>query len=202
VLLAAPAVTTGRLLGGLVPTSRDLTGLPHASVAVVTVVVRGLAERGSGVLVPPGELPTVKALTYSGTKWAWVAESAAQAWGSGVEVVRLSVGRHREAAVLQTDDPTLLRRSLAEAGRIPGWERAELITGSVTRWGGALPQYRVGHRDLVARVRQSLAAVPGLAVAGAAYDGIGIAACLGSAAAAVDKITGDLGQAGHGRIEA
>ena len=202
VLLAAPAVATGRLLGGLAPIGRDLAELPYASVGVVTVVVRGLAERGSGVLVAPGELPTVKALTYSATKWAWVAECAAQAWGSGVEVVRLSVGRHREGAVLQVDDATLLRRTLAEAGRIPGWERAELITGSVARWGGGLPQYRVGHQDLVARVRQSLVAVPGLAVAGAAYDGVGIAACLGSAGAAADKIIRDLGQTGHGRIEA
>ncbi len=104
--------------------------------------------------------------------------------------------------MLQADDATLLQRTFAEAGRIPGWERAELITGCVSRWGGGLPQYRVGHLDLVARIRQSLAAVPGVAVAGAAYDGIGIAACLGSAAAAVDKIIGDLGQAGHGRIEA
>jgi oxygen-dependent protoporphyrinogen oxidase len=202
VLLASPALATGRLLAGVAGVAEELAQVPYASVAIVSVVVRGLAERGSGVLVPPGELPTVKALTYSGTKWAWVAERATQQWGSGVEVVRLSVGRNREAAVLQTDDATLLRRTFAEAGRIPGWERAELITGSVSRWGGGLPQYRVGHQDLVARIRQSLAAVPGLAVAGAAYDGIGIAACLGSAAAAVEKITGDLGQTAHGRIEA
>jgi oxygen-dependent protoporphyrinogen oxidase len=42
--------------------------------------------------------------------------------------------------------------------------------------------------------------VPGLAVAGAALDGVGIAACLGSAYAAVSKITADLG-GGSGRIE-
>ncbi|HEV2893876.1 MAG TPA: protoporphyrinogen oxidase [Actinomycetota bacterium] len=202
VLLAAPAGATGRLLAGVASTGRDLAEVPYASVAIVTVVVRGLAERGSGVLVPPGELPTVKAVTYSGTKWAWVAERAAPVWGTGVEVVRLSVGRHGDAAVLQVDDTTLLRRTFAEAGRIPGWARAELVTGAVSRWGGGLPQYRVGHPNLVSRVRQNLRAVPGLAVAGAAYDGIGIAACIGSAAAAVDKITRDLGQSGRGRIEA
>jgi oxygen-dependent protoporphyrinogen oxidase len=202
VLLATPATATGRLLAGVAPIGRDLAEVPYASVAVVTVVVRGLAERGSGVLVPPGELPTVKALTYSGAKWAWVAERAASVWGSRVEVVRLSVGRHGDTAVLQVDDATLLRRTFAEAGQIPGWEGAELVTGAVTRWGGGLAQYRVGHRDLVSRVRQDLQSVPGLAVAGAAYDGVGIAACLGSANAAVDKITRDLGQCGRGRIEA
>ena len=202
VLLAAPAPSAGRLMAGLASVGRDLAEVPYASMAVVTLVVRGLAEHGSGVLVPPGELPTVKALTYSGTKWAWVADQAAQVWGRwGRRWSGLSVGRHGEAAALQLDDDALLRRTFAEAGRIPGWERAELVTGAVTRWGGGLPQYRVGHRGLVSRVRQSLQSVPGLAVAGAAYDGVGIAACLGSADAAVDKITRDLGQAGRGRIE-
>jgi protoporphyrinogen/coproporphyrinogen III oxidase len=202
VLLAAPGGTTGRLLADLDLTGRQLAEVPYASVAIVTVVVRGLDQRGSGVLVPPGELPTIKALTYSGTKWEWVAERAAAVWGSGVEVVRLSVGRQGEAAVLQVDDATLLRRTFAEAGRIPGWAQAELVTGAVSRWGGGLPQYRVGHHSMVSRIRQSLTSVPGLAVAGAAFDGVGIAACLGSAYLAVDKITRDLGQGARGRIGA
>jgi oxygen-dependent protoporphyrinogen oxidase len=201
VLLAAPAPSAGRLMAGLASVGRDLAEVPYASMAVVTLVVRGLGEHGSGVLVPPGELPTIKALTYSGAKWAWVADHAAQAWGPEVDVVRASVGRHGEAAALQLDDDALLRRTFAEASQVPGWERAELVTGAVTRWGGGLPQYRVGHRGLVSRVRQSLQSVPGLAVAGAAYDGVGIAACLSSADAAVDKITRDLGHAGRGRIE-
>ena len=85
---------------------------------------------------------------------------------------------------------------------IPGWERAALVTGAVSRWGGSLPQYAVGHPDLVRRLRSSIDAVPGLAVAGAAYDGVGIAACLGSATAAADKITADLGTGSRGRIGA
>ena len=46
----------------------------------------------------------------------------------------------------------------------------------------------------------SLAEVPGVAVAGAALDGVGIAACLCSADAAADKITADLGFGGRERI--
>jgi len=201
VLLTVPAGPAGRLLTDLAGTAPELAAVPYASVAVVTLVVRGLGERGSGVLVPPAELPTIKALTYSGTKWAWVAEAAAAGWGGDVEVVRASLGRTGDATVLQLDDAALLARTFAEARTVPGWARAELVTGAVTRWGGALPQYRVGHRDLVARLRSDLAAVPGLAVAGAALDGVGVAACLGSAYAAVAKITADLG-GGSGRIEA
>ena len=200
VLLAVPGRPAGRLLADLTATATELGEIPYASVAVVTLVVRGLGERGSGLLVPPAERPTIKALTYSGTKWAWVAEAAAATWGADVEVVRASLGRAGDAAVLQADDSALLRRTFAEARTIPGWDHAELVGGAVTRWGGALPQYRVGHRDLVTRLRGDLAGVSGLAVAGAALDGVGIAACLGSAYAAVAKITADLG-GGGGRID-
>ena len=200
VLLAVPAGPAGRLLADLAGTATDVAGVPYASVAVVTLVVRGLGEHGSGILAPPGERPTIKALTYSGAKWAWVAAAAAATWGGEAEVVRASLGRAGDAAALQLDDRALLARTFAEARTVPGWDDAELVTGAVTRWGGALPQYRVGHRDLVARLRNDLVAVPGLAVAGAALDGVGIAACLGSAYAAVAKITADLG-GGNGRIE-
>ncbi len=71
----------------------------------------------------------------------------------------------------------------------------ELLQARLTRWGGALPQYRVGHRELVASLRADLGEVPGLALAGAALDGVGIAACVGSAGTAATKIIGDLGLA-------
>ena len=47
----------------------DLAEVPYASVAVITMLVSGVAPTDSGLLVPPGELPTVKALTYSSAKW-------------------------------------------------------------------------------------------------------------------------------------
>jgi oxygen-dependent protoporphyrinogen oxidase len=191
VLLAAPARASGRLLTGLVPAAVQFSQLPYASVAVLTLIVRGLEVEGSGLLVPRGALPTIKALTYSSVKWAWVADRAA-GWGPDASVVRASIGRIGQAAALQLDDRALLDRTFAEARSIPGWVRAELITGAVSRWGGALPQYLVGHRDRITRLRGELTGLPGLAAAGAALDGVGIAACLGSAATAVDKITGDL----------
>ena len=192
VVLAAPAGPTGRLLSGLSAVADELAAVPYASVAVLTLVVGDTELDGSGLLVPPGELPTVKALTYSSRKWDGVARQAAAAWGPGVEVVRASVGRRGEEHLLQLDDRALLARTLAEARGLPGWRGARLIDGQVTRWGGALPQYLVGHRTLVARLRSSLADLPGLAVCGAALDGVGVAACLASATAAAAKVSGDL----------
>lgn len=181
VVLATPAAPTGRLLGPLSDVAADFGAIPYASMAVVTMVVRQVPGDESGVLIPPGELPTIKALTYSSRKWHWVSELATGTWGAGAAVVRASVGRFGESALLQLSDAALLRRTFAEATTIPGWADAELVGGAVSRWGGALPQYLVGHDDLVTRLRESLSAHPGLAVVGAATDGVGIAACLGSA---------------------
>jgi oxygen-dependent protoporphyrinogen oxidase len=72
---------------------------------------------------------------------------------------------------------------------------AEPVDALVTRWGGGLPQYAVGHVEKIARIRAAVAAVPGLAVCGAAFDGVGIPACIASARAAVAR----LGEWTHGR---
>jgi protoporphyrinogen/coproporphyrinogen III oxidase len=59
----------------------------------------------------------------------------------------------------------------------------------VQRWGGALPQYAPGHLDRVARARAALhAAHPTLALAGAAYDGVGIPVCVKSGETAADDV--------------
>ena len=62
----------------------------------------------------------------------------------------------------------------------------------MTRWGGGLPQYNVGHVDRVARIRAAVEGQPGLAVAGAAYDGVGIPACVATARAAVTRVLAGL----------
>ena len=115
VLLTAPATATGRLLSGLVDSAQEFARLPYASVAVITLVVRGLRSDASGLLVPPSELPTIKAMTYSSNKWPWVASQARRVWGSGVDVVRVSIGRHGDPTSLQFSDRDLIDRTFGEA---------------------------------------------------------------------------------------
>jgi len=205
VVLAAPARASARLGESAVPELAEWAELPCASVAVVTLVVRDARTEGSGLLVPPGALPTIKAFTHSSAKWAWVAEAALGRWGRGVAVIRASVGRLGEEELLQVPDEALVQRTFAEAQDLPGWTRAHLITGHVTRWGGGLPQYLVGHRERVAALKAALARTPGIAVCGAALDGVGIAACIASATAAADKVEEDLagapGRATNGKDE-
>jgi oxygen-dependent protoporphyrinogen oxidase len=176
VVLATPAAPTARLLADLAPrAATELAAVEYASMAIITLAVAELEVAGSsGFLVPAVDGRQIKAATYSFSKWAWVGAAP------GVRILRASVGRHREEAVLQASDDDLVARVVADLELATG-QRIVPVDAHVQRWGGALPQYAVGHLDRVARVRSAIAGVPGLAVCGAAYDGVGIPAVIGSA---------------------
>jgi oxygen-dependent protoporphyrinogen oxidase len=192
VVLATPAPATARLLDRVAPqAAADLRDIEVASVAVVTlaVPVASIAAElpGSGCLVPPVEGRAVKAATWSSRKWGWVAEAA----GPGTAVLRCSFGRHRESALLQRDDAELVRLAVDELGDAVG-VRGQVSDALVTRWGGGLPQYAVGHVARVERVRRAVADVRGLEVCGAPYEGIGIAACIADGQRAADRMLAGL----------
>lgn len=189
VVLATPAAPTGRLLREVAPVAAaELAAMEAASVVVVTFAFRESSAPeiattdSSGFLVPPVDGRRVKASTFSFAKWGWVRTA-----GDGLLFLRTSLGRHREEVALQASDEELVAWSLADLREAVGL-RAEPVDVHVQRWGGGLPQYAVGHLDRVARVRASVGAVPGLAVCGAAYDGVGIPAVIGSARRAVAEV--------------
>jgi oxygen-dependent protoporphyrinogen oxidase len=180
VIVATPAAKAARLLRDVSPAAAtELAGIDSASMAIATLAYRGVnLPAGSGLLVGAREGLQVKAVTVSSQKWPLTDD--------GLVLLRASVGRAGDAVVLQRDDDELIalvRHDLRELLAID----AEPIDQRVTRWGGGLPQYEVGHVERVARVRAAVAVVPGLAVCGAAFDGVGIPACIasGRAAAAV-----------------
>jgi protoporphyrinogen/coproporphyrinogen III oxidase len=186
VVLATPARATARLLADVVPgAALELARIEYASMAVVTMAFRTRdfpATQGSGFLVPPVDGRAVKAATYSFSKWDWVREA-----GDDVLVMRCSIGRHREEQALQRTDEELVQLALEELADAIGLA-VRPVDQHVQRWGGALPQYAVGHLDRVRNIRASVAAMPGLAVCGAAYEGLGIPACIASAQAAATQI--------------
>ncbi len=194
VVLAVPAPPAARLLGSVAPAaSAELAGIAYASVALVHLAVPAAVGAGlagsSGVLVPPVEGLTVKAATWSSLKWDWVREGAPDTL-----VLRASVGRAGDEADVARPDGELVDTVLADLSRLTGagFDRAALVDARVTRWGGGLPQYPVGHAARVRRIRSALAAYPTLAVCGAAYDGVGIPACIASGRAAASALVLDL----------
>ncbi len=200
VVLATPARPTGRLLSDVVPDAAlELARIEYASMAVITLAFRARefpATEGSGFLVPPVEGRSVKAATYSFAKWDWVREAGRDAEGGDVLLMRTSIGRHREESVLQVDDDELVELALHDLADAIGLS-VRPVDSHVQRWGGGLPQYAVGHLERVRNIRAAVAGVPGLAVCGAAYDGLGIPACIASAELAATQVLDALPQLGE-----
>ncbi|MEE4542527.1 protoporphyrinogen oxidase [Streptomyces sp. V4-01] len=191
VVLALPAPAASRLLAGESPAAAaELGAVEYAGMALVTLAFRRRDLHqlpvSSGFLVPPVDGRTIKASTFSSHKWGWLGAA-----GGDTFLLRTSVGRHGGEADLAWDDTDLVRLSREDLGEAVGL-RAAPVAARVTRWDAGLPQYAVGHVGKVARVREQVAKLPGLAVCGAVYDGVGIPACVGSGRRAAGEVLATL----------
>ena len=190
VVVAVPATKAARLLRTVAPAAAgELGGIEYASMVIATFAFRGVdLPEGSGLLVSAREGLAVKGVTISSHKWPLQT--------GGLGVLRASIGRAGEAHELQREDEDLLALARRDLRSLLGLT-AEPVDALLTRWGGGLPQYAVGHVERVARIRAAVEAVPGLAVCGAAYDGVGIPACIGSAQRAAAHVADALIQRGQ-----
>jgi oxygen-dependent protoporphyrinogen oxidase len=189
VIVATPAAPAARLIADVAPAAAmELSEIETASVALVTLAFRAADVQvplaGSGLLVPPVEGRMVKAVTYLDRKWGWLAEAAER---EGLRLLRLSLGRHGEPEVLQRSDEELVALARLDLALMLGIRGIPVDT-RVVRWGGALPQYAVGHRRRVERIGMGLRDTPTLAVCGASYEGVGVAACVGTAYEAASRV--------------
>jgi protoporphyrinogen/coproporphyrinogen III oxidase len=198
VILALPARPASRLVSqvpGAAPAAAALAEIEYASMAIITLAypVTAFPEdlTASGYLVPAVDRRPVKAVTFSTVKWPHLTHRADR----GLHVVRCSVGRIGEVAVLQRDDDELAELAAADLAAATG-VTGKPVAVRVSRWGGGLPQYTVGHLDRIRRIREGIAGLRGLAICGAAFDGIGIPACIASAQLAAGQVIGYLETSG------
>lgn len=193
VVLAVPAFVASRLLEADLPDAAKLLGgLNYASVALVTMAYPEASVmarlRGGGFLVPAAEGRMTTACTYTSLKWAQVS------WRDHV-IFRASVGRWGDSRHEGLDDTELvsvvhgeLTEALALRGRPVSWR--------VSRWPRSFPQYEVGHLGRVARLDGEVARLRTVALAGAAYRGIGIPACIASGQRAAATVLDALARSG------
>jgi oxygen-dependent protoporphyrinogen oxidase len=178
VVLAVPADAAARLLAGIDPDAADMVdAVEYASVVLVTLAVAAGGIRrsldASGFLVPRGEGLLLTACSWASAKWAHLGGAD----GDPV-LLRASAGRAGDPTALDLDDADLVARLLADLEKTMGLT-AEPVEVRVTRWPHSFPQYAVRHLDRVAAIESALASrARGLAVAGAAYRGLGVPACI------------------------
>jgi oxygen-dependent protoporphyrinogen oxidase len=184
VVVAAPAPVAARLLDGLDGRlAADLAGIDYAGSAIVSLGFRRDAVAhpldAAGLVVPRRAGRRILAVSFSSAKFPGRAPE-------GHVLLRVFVGGALDPAVLDLDDAGLEALACAEAGVILGIEGRPVVA-RVDRWHGAMPQYHVGHLDRVARIDAVVATHPGLALAGAAYTGVGIPQVIASGQAAARR---------------
>jgi protoporphyrinogen/coproporphyrinogen III oxidase len=192
VVLATPApVTAGLLREHDEEAAGLLDAIDYASVVLVTfrVATEDVPPlEGTGFLVPRRGRSgrgrdgwAVTASTYLDRKWPHLARD-------GEVLIRASLGRAGDTRPASWDDEEVRDRAWEEIGLLAGI-RGEPTDAVVTRFPRALPQYRVHHLLRTAGVEAAAARLGGLAVAGAAYRGVGIPACVASGRAAAVALT-------------
>jgi oxygen-dependent protoporphyrinogen oxidase len=185
VVLATPAYVTGALVADLDPQLAEAhAAIPYASTAIVTLAYPSADLSrpldGYGYVVPRVEGSDVLACTWTSSKWPGRAPEAHA-------LVRVYMGRFGRRDVTVDSDAELVaaaRREIA-ATLAP---TAGPVLARVHRWPRGMPQYVMGSLERLALIERRVAEHPGLALAGAAYRGVGIPDCIASGEQAAETV--------------
>ncbi len=180
VILASPAWAAAAMLAGLDPElSQELAGIPYSSSITINLLYDedqlGDLPEGFGFLVPASEGRAMLACTFVHRKFLGRTPT-------GKVVLRAFLGGMKNESLMAESDEALIAAVRRELTQILGEEivprDARPEHTKVTRWRRAMAQYAVGHQDRIARIEERVAELPGLKLAGNAYDGIGISDCI------------------------
>lgn len=193
VVLAVPGFVTAELLSELDPNLAEVhSEIPYASSAVVTLAYPreavGNPLVGYGYVVPRAEGSDVLACTWTSSKWDGRAPE-------GFVLLRVFAGRFggRDVTRLTDDHLVALARNEVRSLGIRGLREPALA--KIHRWPRGMPQYTLGHPERLERIDTALDQHPGLALAGAAYRGVGIPDCIHSGEEAARSIARTLSNA-------
>jgi oxygen-dependent protoporphyrinogen oxidase len=190
VVLATPAFVSAELLREeAAELAAELAGIPYGSTAVVALAYPGgtgdALPAGSGFIVPPGAAMGGRPLSV--TACTWVSRKWPDARYRDRAVVRAFVGRAGDETILQRTDPELVATVVHDLDAVLPLGAAPEAAGLI-RWPRSMPQYEVGHAERVRRIGAGVDALPGLALAGSAYGGVGIADVVRTAGDAAERI--------------
>jgi len=186
VVVTTPASAASRLLAALdAGLAGELAAIEYAGSCIVCLgfsrdqVAHPLDA--AGVVIPRAAGRRILAVSFSSSKFPGRAPP-------GCVLMRVFIGGALDPEAMALSDDALVARARDEVGGILG-ARGEPRLIRVERWDHAMPQYHVGHVARVARIEAAVAGHPGLALAGAAYEGVGIPQVIASAQKAAARCT-------------
>lgn len=185
-VVATPADAASTILAPASPAAADLLSrYEFASVVMVTLVAEAAAVNhpmdGSGFVVARTAGASITAASWGSSKWSH--------WDDGEHVVfRISLGHDADPVDwCAKTDHELVATALGDLQRIMDTD-IEPVGTRVGRWARSFPQYRPGHLDRVAAIREATHAAGPVALAGMSYDGIGVPACIRSGRTAARRL--------------
>jgi oxygen-dependent protoporphyrinogen oxidase len=189
VVLASEAYNSAALLGGIAPRLAERLGdIPYVSSSIVSIAFRRQDIPHPldtyGFIVPKIEGRKIMATTFSSVKWS--ARSPA-----GTVLMRCFVGGAQQPQLADLPDDEMLamvRRELAEIIGITAPPQRMWIN----RWPAGMPQYNIGHQEILVQIERELEGLPGIYLAGAGYRGIGIPDCINSGRQAGTRVVNEL----------
>ena len=191
VIVATPATAAAPLLEiASADLAAELRAIPYSSSVTVTLGfdkdkdknkdVRVVLPPGFGFLVPRSEGKRMLAATFVHNKFSHRAPEDRA-------LIRCFLGGSRDEQVLQLTDEAILGIVRDELREIVGLKAEPLFT-RIYRWRGAMAQYTIGHLDRLERIESLLKPLPGLALAGNGYRGIGVPDCVRLGEEAVQQV--------------
>ncbi|GAA0368782.1 protoporphyrinogen oxidase [Bacillus horti] len=175
IILALPTKAISNLLSSTFPMAEELEKIQYVSVAnVIMTFNREDIQHsldGSGFVVPRKEKTSITACTWTSSKWGHTAPD-------GKVVIRCYVGRSGDEEIAAEDDDVIIARVQKDLENLMGIKATPLFY-AVNRWPNSMPQYPVGHLELVEKVRKELSAyMPGVYMVGAGFGGVGVPDCI------------------------
>ena len=182
-ILATPAYVSASLLASINPRLASvLQTIPYASTATISMAYRqsdlSRPLDGYGYVIPRREGRKALACTWTSTKFPHRAPA-------GYALIRVFVGRAGQD--IPWNEKDLLALAREELNLTLGLT-AEPILSRVFMWDKAMPQYNLGHPEILKRIDEELQNYPNLALAGNGYRGIGIPDCIHSGELAVERV--------------
>jgi oxygen-dependent protoporphyrinogen oxidase len=169
--------------------SAELAAIQYSSSVTVAIgynkQVRDTLPPGFGFLVPRSEGKRMLAATFVHNKFPHRAPDDRA-------ILRCFLGGARGEQMLALSEDQILAIVRQELDQILGLKAEPLFT-RVFKWKGAMAQYGVGHLDRLERIETLRKKLPGLALAGNGYSGIGVPDCVRTGTAAVDEVLNVLG---------
>jgi oxygen-dependent protoporphyrinogen oxidase len=192
VIVTTPAPLAAKLVAEVDQMLGDLLQqIPYAGASVVCLGYRqeqiARPLEGFGYVVPVIEKREVLAVSFASMKFAGRAPA-------GCVLLRAFIGGALQPELADRPDEELLATAERELCETLGVQGKPLIT-QICRWHKAMPQYHVGHLNLVGQIEARLASYPGLELAGNAYRGVGVPQCIHSGEAAAERIVKQLSTA-------